>query len=90
MRTVAGIFGSQETAAQGLQRLRGIGVREDAINVLMPGASERQLASVATDDGEQPGMGAAIGAVAGQRYIPVVGGYYLPISASYTLQVAQS
>jgi hypothetical protein len=79
MRTVAGIFGSRDSAAQGLQRLRGIGVREDAINVLMPGASERQLASVATDDGEQPGMGAAIGAVAGGATGASIG---LPVGAA--------
>jgi hypothetical protein len=79
MRTVAGIFGSREAAAHGLQRLRGIGVREDAINVLMPGASDRQVANVATDDGEQPGMGAALGAVAGGATGASIG---LPVGAA--------
>ena len=65
MKTVAGIFASPETAARAIQQLRTIGVRDDAINVLMPGGSERQLSKVPTDEGEQPGMGAALGAVAG-------------------------
>lgn len=65
MKTVAGIFASPDTAARAIQQLRTIGVRDDAINVLMPGGSERQLSKVPTDEGEQPGMGAALGAVAG-------------------------
>jgi hypothetical protein len=66
MKTVAGIFASREAAARAIQHLRGIGVADDAINVLTPGMSERQIiASVPTDEGEQPGMGTALGAVAG-------------------------
>jgi hypothetical protein len=66
MKTVAGIFTSRDAAARAIQRLRGIGVRDDTINVLAPGLSERQIAaSVPTDEGEQPGMGTALGAVAG-------------------------
>jgi hypothetical protein len=66
MKTVAGIFTSRDAAARAIQRLRGIGVRDDAINVLAPGMSDRQVAaSVPTDEGEQPGMGTALGAVAG-------------------------
>jgi hypothetical protein len=66
MKTVAGIFASRDAAALAIQQLRGIGVRDDAINVLAPGMSERQVAaSVPTDEGEQPGMGTALGAVAG-------------------------
>ena len=65
MKTVAGIFASRDAASRGILRLRGIGVRDDAVNVLAPGAPDRQLESVPTDEGEQPGMGAALGAVAG-------------------------
>jgi hypothetical protein len=66
MKTVAGIFASREAAARAIQRLRGIGVHDDAINVLAPGMTDRQVvASVPTDEGEQPGMGTALGAVAG-------------------------
>jgi hypothetical protein len=66
MKTVAGIFASRDAAARAMQLLRGIGVRDDAINVLAPGMSERQVAaSVPTDEGEQPGIGTALGAVTG-------------------------
>jgi hypothetical protein len=66
MKTVAGIFASREAAARAIQHLRSIGVRDETINVLAPGMSERQMtASVPTDEGEQPGMGTALGAVAG-------------------------
>ncbi|HYE92741.1 MAG TPA: hypothetical protein VEA38_17050 [Terriglobales bacterium] len=65
MKTVAGIFASRDAAVHGIQRLRGIGVREDAINVLAPGAADRLRGNVPTDEAEQPGMGTAIGAVAG-------------------------
>ena len=66
MKTVSGIFASREAAARAIQRLRGIGVPDERINVLMPGMSERQvLEAVETDEGEQPGMGTTLGAVAG-------------------------
>src|SRR5436190_6241484 len=79
MKTVAGIFASRETAALGIQRLRAIGVSDDAINVLAPGISERQIASVPADEGEQPGMGTAIGAVVGGATGASIG---LPIGAA--------
>jgi hypothetical protein len=80
MKTVAGIFTSRDAAAHAIQRLRGIGVRDDAINVLAPGMSERQVAaSVPTDEGEQPGMGTAIGAVTGAATGAALG---LPIGAA--------
>jgi hypothetical protein len=65
MEIIAGIFAAPDDAARAVQRLRGIGVREDAITVLAPGGSARDLKRVPTDEGEQPGMGAALGAVAG-------------------------
>ncbi len=80
MKTVAGIFASREAAARAIQRLRGIGVRDDAISILAPGMSERQVAaSVPTDEGEQPGVGTAIGAVAGGATGASIG---LPIGAA--------
>jgi hypothetical protein len=65
MKIVAGIFATRDDAARAAQRLRGVGVREDAITVLAPGASGRDLSRVPTAEGEQPGMGTALGAVAG-------------------------
>jgi hypothetical protein len=84
MKTVAGIFVSREAAARGIQHLLASGVREDAINVLAPGMSERQIASVPADDGEQPGMGTAIGAVVGGATGASIG---LPIGAAIASMV---
>ena len=80
MKTVAGIFASRDAAARAIQRLRGIGVREEAINVLAPGMSEHAIAAkVPTDDGDQPGLGTAIGAVTGAAAGATLG---LPIGAA--------
>lgn len=65
MKIVAGLFATPEDAARATQRLRGLGVREDAITVLAPGRAERDISRVPTDEGEQRGMGATLGAVAG-------------------------
>jgi hypothetical protein len=65
MKTITGIFASRETAAHGLHQLRTVGVHDDRINVLAPGASQRQIADVPIADGEAPGMGAALGGVVG-------------------------
>jgi hypothetical protein len=79
MKTVAGIFASREAASRAIQHLRGIGVRDDRINVLAPGMSEREIAArVPTDEGEQPGMGTTIGAVAGAATGASIG---MPIGA---------
>src|SRR5438477_8018565 len=78
MKTVAGIFDSREVAAAAIRRLRGIGVSEDAINVLAPGTSP-STSRVPADEGEQPGMGTAIGAVVGGATGASIG---LPIGAA--------
>jgi hypothetical protein len=65
MRTITGIFASRDTAAHGLRQLRAVDVHDDRINVLAPGASEREIADVPTAEGEAPGTGAALGAVVG-------------------------
>ena len=79
MKTVAGIFSSRESAATAIQRLRDIGVTDQAINALVPGMSERQLNRVPTDTGEQTGMGTAIGAVVGGATGASIG---LPLGAA--------
>jgi len=80
MKTVAGIYTSRDAAARAVHHLRGIGVRDDAINVLAPGMSEREItARVPTDEGEQPGMGTAIGAVTGVATGASIG---LPVGAA--------
>ena len=79
MKTVAGIFDARDSAATAIHRLRGIGIPDDAIHAVVPGASERELTRVPTDSGEQPGMGTAIGAVAGGATGAAIG---LPIGAA--------
>jgi hypothetical protein len=65
MKTVAGIFLSSDDAQRAATQLESIGVARNDITVLTPGASQRQVDAVPTDEGEQPGMGKAIGAVVG-------------------------
>ena len=85
MKTIAGIFASREAAARAVQRLRAIGVRDDAINALIPGMSEREIAAnVPTDEGEQPGMGTAVGAVTGAAAGASIG---MPIGAAIATSV---
>jgi hypothetical protein len=65
MKTVAGIFLSSDDAQRAVANLESLGIPHRDITVLTPGASQRQVDAVPTDEGEQPGMGKAIGAVVG-------------------------
>ena len=66
MGTIAGIFSSTEEAERAFSELQteaGFGA-EDLV-LLAPGSSSKELDAVPTDEGEQPGMGRAIGGVVG-------------------------
>jgi hypothetical protein len=65
MLTAAGIFESRRDAELATEQLRAVGFDPGKIMLLTPGSSDAQLESVPTTEGEQPGMGKAIGAVAG-------------------------
>ncbi|HJQ85493.1 MAG TPA: hypothetical protein VKA21_15505 [Candidatus Binatia bacterium] len=66
MQSVVGIFRSPETACQAVDALRRAGVPPARIGLLMPGIPPKEVASrVPTDEGEPPGMGAAVGGVIG-------------------------
>ena len=81
MQAVAGVFASRsaaEPAAAGLERL---GIPRDRITLLTPGADARR---VPTAEGEQPGVGATIGAVVGGATGAAVG---FPLGAAVTLTV---
>jgi hypothetical protein len=65
MISVTGVFKSQSDAQRGATQLLPIGISKDRINVLTPGASEKELDAVPVDAAEQPGMGKAIGAAVG-------------------------
>jgi hypothetical protein len=65
MKTVAGIFLSGDDARRAAARLESIGVTRADITVLAPGASQREVDAVPTEEAEQPGMGKALGAIVG-------------------------
>src|SRR6185503_15075919 len=66
METVTGIFDSRQAAERAFADLsaRAEFNRENLL-LLTPDASEKKIARVPTDEGEQPGMGAALGAAGG-------------------------
>ncbi|HEU4343040.1 MAG TPA: hypothetical protein VFU31_15915 [Candidatus Binatia bacterium] len=65
MKTAAGIFTSMQDAERAVEKLGVAGFRESDIVLLVPGSPQQQLASVPTEEAEQPGMGKAIGSVVG-------------------------
>ena len=66
MQTVVGIFASSAVACDALERLERAGIRRDRVSILVPGTPEREVERrVPTDEGEPPGMGAAVGGVLG-------------------------
>jgi hypothetical protein len=79
MSTVAGIFNSHTDAERAVEHLRSVGIAEDHISLLRPGASREQLDEVPTTETEQPGMGSALGGAVGGA-LGVAGG--LPLGAA--------
>ena len=60
METVVGVFHSRDDAARAANQLLGL-----EVSMLIPGATEAQMAAVQQASTEQPGMGKAIGGVVG-------------------------
>lgn len=66
MESVAGIFGSRESAERAVQQLKAAGIANDRIAFLTPGTREADLeANVAVSDTEEFGMGKAMGGAVG-------------------------
>jgi hypothetical protein len=65
MISVVGIFTSQADVERAIERIRALGIAEEHINCLLPGASPAELDAVPTTDAEQPGMGKVVGGVVG-------------------------
>jgi hypothetical protein len=66
MQTSTGIFPSFEQARRSAVELRARGFSSDQINLLAPGStSAADIETIPTTEGEQPGMGKAIGGVVG-------------------------
>jgi hypothetical protein len=81
MQAVAGVFAGRSDAERAAAGLHEIGIPRDRISLLMPGVDAR---AVPTDEGEPPGIGAALGAVVGGAAGAAVG---LPLGAAATLLV---
>ena len=65
METVVGIFPSRPAAERGVDLLRSRGIPFDHIQLLLPETALEDVATVPTEETEQPGMGKAVGAVVG-------------------------
>ncbi len=65
MHTVVGVFPMRAAAEHAVEDLRSSNIAISQINLLTPGASEEELASVPVTETEQPGMGKVIGGVIG-------------------------
>jgi hypothetical protein len=76
MNSVAGICRSRTDAERGAAALHSAGVPRDAINLLSPGATAKQVQSVPTTAAEPPGIGKALGVAVGGT-IGVAGGFLL-------------
>ncbi|HEV8341281.1 MAG TPA: hypothetical protein VGR30_02805 [Candidatus Binatia bacterium] len=81
MESVVGIFINVRAAKQAIKDLQAIGIANWNINLLTPGASAHELQAVPKDEGEQPGMGQALGAVVGTG-LGTAGGAYLGMAAA--------
>jgi len=62
MQSVAGVFVRRDDAERAAAALESLGIPRDRITLLTPGADTRR---VPTDEGERPGVGAALGTVTG-------------------------
>lgn len=68
MEAVSGVFKTQNDAQRAVDAARSFGVPADRITLLTPGSADQikeEAKSVPVDDTEQPGMGKAMGALAG-------------------------
>jgi hypothetical protein len=82
MKAIAAIFRSRADAERAAQRLIDLGCAPARVSVLSPGANPRD--AVPTDEGEAPGTGTAIGAVAGGATGAAIG---MPFGAAASLVV---
>src|SRR5581483_3797639 len=81
MKPIVGIFIHRRDAEAAVKALRSQGIAERDIHLLFPGRPEDALQSLPTDEGEQPGMGEAVGAVVGTG-LGASGGAFLGAIAS--------
>jgi len=82
MIPVVGVFKSRLDAERSANELRSASVPKDAINILAPGASEKQIGAIPVTDSEQPGIGKALGGVVGGAIGAAAGAELGAIAAS--------
>jgi len=79
MEAISGVFKTRERAEHSVATVRAAGVPADKITLLTPGTAVQitdEMRSVPTDTTEQPGMGKAMGALAGGA-VGITGGALL-------------
>jgi len=81
MEPVVGIFTTRAEADRAIERLKSEGISGPRINLLIPGASEKEIADVPITDTEQGGMGEAMGGVVGGA-VGAAGGLSLGAAAA--------
>lgn len=82
MQAVTGVFKSRDTAEKAVDQLRSLGIPEQRLGILSPGAApERLEAGVPVTDSEDPGMGKAMGAAVGGA-MGAAGGATLGLAAA--------
>src|SRR5436305_10224851 len=81
METVAGVFRNSESARRAAGDLGRAGFPRDQVNLLLPGATEQEVHSIATSTTEQPGVGGAIGGVLGGA-LGLAGGFELGMAVT--------
>jgi hypothetical protein len=65
MKTIVGIFSQRQDAENAVAQLQALGFTHEHLSVLVPGASNKELAAVPVVETEQPGMSKALGGVIG-------------------------
>ena len=65
MISIVGVFKDAAAARVVCDKLEQVGIRDDQRILLMPGASENELAHVPVTTAEQPGMGKVMGGIVG-------------------------
>jgi hypothetical protein len=84
MKTVTGIFNSRSAAEHALKQLQQSGFAGTEISFLTPETSDEELNAIPTSEGEQPGMGSALGGVVGGA-IGLSGGIQIAAAISSVL-----
>ena len=76
MRAVAGVFASRSDAEHAARKVASLGLSKDRIALLFQGQTKKELQAIPISEGEQPGVGKALGGVVGAA-MGLAGGFEL-------------